>query len=43
MTAMLSLSGICSFHGTVQALRDVDLEVAAGEKGVEQGEIGIGR
>ena len=31
MTAMLSLSRICSFHGTVQALRDVDLEVAAGE------------
>jgi branched-chain amino acid transport system ATP-binding protein len=31
MTAMLSLSGVCSFYGAVQALRDVDLEVNAGE------------
>ena len=31
MTAMLSLSGVNSFHGAVQALRDVDLEVNQGE------------
>jgi branched-chain amino acid transport system ATP-binding protein len=31
MTAMLSLSGVCSFYGAVQALRDVDLEVNPGE------------
>ena len=31
MTAMLSLSGVSSFYGAVQALRDVDLEVRQGE------------
>ena len=31
MTAMLSLSGVNSFYGAVQALRDVDLEVNQGE------------
>jgi branched-chain amino acid transport system ATP-binding protein len=31
MTAMLALSGVCSFYGAVQALRDVDLEVDPGE------------
>src|SRR3979409_1044948 len=31
MTAMLSLSGVCSFYGAVQALRDVELEVNQGE------------
>jgi branched-chain amino acid transport system ATP-binding protein len=31
MTAMLALSGVCSFYGAVQALRDVDLEVNSGE------------
>ena len=31
MTAMLSLTGVSAFYGAVQALRDVDLEVNAGE------------
>jgi branched-chain amino acid transport system ATP-binding protein len=31
MTAMLSLSGVSSFYGAVQALRDVSLEVNPGE------------
>src|SRR5471030_3009973 len=31
MTATLSLSGVSSFYGAVQALRDVDLEVNQGE------------
>jgi branched-chain amino acid transport system ATP-binding protein len=31
MTATLSLTGVCSFYGAVQALRDVDLEVNPGE------------
>ena len=31
MTALLSLSGVSSFYGAVQALRDVDLEVNPGE------------
>src|ERR1700689_2744033 len=31
MTAMLSLTGVSSFYGAVQALRNVDLEVNAGE------------
>ena len=31
MTAMLSLSGVSAFYGAVRALRDVDLEVGAGE------------
>src|SRR5471030_248944 len=31
MTATLSLSGVSSFYGAVQALRSVDLEVNQGE------------
>jgi branched-chain amino acid transport system ATP-binding protein len=31
MTAMLSMEGVSTFYGAVQALRDVDLEVHAGE------------
>jgi branched-chain amino acid transport system ATP-binding protein len=31
MTATLSLTGVSSFYGAVQALRDVDLEVNPGE------------
>jgi len=31
MTAMLSLSGVSTFYGAVQALRDVELEVQPGE------------
>ncbi len=31
MSAMLSLSGVCSYYGAVQALRDVELQVGQGE------------
>ena len=33
MTPLLSVRGVCTFYGKIQALRNVDLDVADGEEG----------
>ncbi len=40
---MISLSGVCKWYGTFQALRDIDLEVATGERVVVCGPSGSGK